>query len=139
MTAFDNDVLTDLLNGRADYQARLAAIPADQQCVPVVVAEEMIRGRLDSIRRAEAGRGPMSVIHAYDLFGRSILALHLMRLLPYTNAADALFQAWKPQKLRVGTHDLRIAAIAIAHGATLVSRNRRDYDRVPGLLLDVWN
>ena len=42
-------------------------------------------------------------------------------------------------KIRVGTQDLRIAAIATAHNATLVTRNARDYQLVPGLTLDVWN
>ena len=32
-----------------------------------------------------------------------------------------------------------IAAIAIAHNATLATRNARDFTLVPGLLLEVWN
>jgi predicted nucleic acid-binding protein len=34
---------------------------------------------------------------------------------------------------------MRIAAICIDHDATLVTRNARDYARIPGLTLDVWN
>ncbi len=59
-------------------------------------------------------------------------------MLPYTAAADALFKAWRAAKVRIGTQDLRIAAICFAHGATLVTRNARDYTQVPGLILDVW-
>ena len=35
-------------------------------------------------------------------------------------------------------HDLLIAATALAHGATLVSNNTREFRRVEGLLLESW-
>lgn len=37
------------------------------------------------------------------------------------------------------THDMRSAAICIVHGATLATRNARDYAQLPGLTFDVWN
>jgi predicted nucleic acid-binding protein len=47
-------------------------------------------------------------------------------VLSYTPQADTLYLQWRHQRIRVGTHDLRIAAICVAHGATLISRNRQD-------------
>ncbi|MFN4259177.1 MAG: type II toxin-antitoxin system VapC family toxin [Gemmataceae bacterium] len=41
-------------------------------------------------------------------------------------------------KLRIGTKDLQIAAIALAHQATLLSRNVADFAKVPGLKLKDW-
>ncbi len=138
MIAFDTDVLSELLSGRSDYVARAATLPADQLAVPIVAAEEMLRGRLDAIRRAEAGQGRASLVEAYGWFERNLSALRASRLLPYTDAADSLFRQWRQQKLRFGAHDLRIAAIAVSHAATLVTRNRRDYALIPGLQLEVW-
>ena len=50
----------------------------------------------------------------------------------------AFFHDFRSRKIRVATHDLRIASISIAHRVKLVSRNRRDFDRVPGLDVEYW-
>jgi tRNA(fMet)-specific endonuclease VapC len=109
-----------------------------EQAVPIVVIEEIIRGRFAVIRQAEAGKGRVDLPAAYDLFEESFRALAQLRSLPYTAAAETLFQSLRKAKIRVGTRDLRIAAICIVHGATLVTRNARDYALIPGLTLDVW-
>jgi predicted nucleic acid-binding protein len=33
---------------------------------------------------------------------------------------------------------LRIAAICVVNSATLVTRNRRDFEHMPGLAVDFW-
>jgi len=38
----------------------------------------------------------------------------------------------------IGPNDLLIAAIASAHGLTLVTHNTREYGRVVGLVIDDW-
>ena len=52
--------------------------------------------------------------------------------------ADTLYLQWRHQRIRVGIHDLRIAAICVTHGDTLISRNRQDYTRVPGSQVEFW-
>jgi tRNA(fMet)-specific endonuclease VapC len=34
--------------------------------------------------------------------------------------------------------DLRIASVVLDHSATLITRNRRDFERVPGLMIEDW-
>ena len=39
----------------------------------------------------------------------------------------------------IGPYDLLIAAQALEHGMTVVTRNVREFSRVPGLKIDDWN
>jgi tRNA(fMet)-specific endonuclease VapC len=138
MRAFDTDILTQILRGSPAYAERLARIPVADQAIPIVAAEEMLRGRLNTIRQAEAGKAKLSIEQAYQYFEQTLEDMRELTVLSYTSQADAHYEAWRTQKLRGSTHDLRIAAICVAHSVTLVTRNRRDFERIPGLSLEVW-
>jgi len=56
----------------------------------------------------------------------------------FTEPAIDRFESYRDQKLGVGAMDLRIAAIVVEHGGTLVTRNLRDFERVPGIELENW-
>ena len=50
-------------------------------------------------------------------------------------------QLWSDLSKRgnmIGVHDSWIAATCLAHGLTLVTENKREFRRVPGLDLEVW-
>lgn len=51
----------------------------------------------------------------------------------FDSAAAREFERLRSMRLRVGTMDLEIAAIALARNATLLSRNLADFRRIPGL------
>jgi tRNA(fMet)-specific endonuclease VapC len=138
MTVFDTDVFVEILAGNGRFVERAAAVPSDQQSIAVVTVEEIMRGRLHVIRQAEAGKGRITLGRAYELLSRSVNDFHRPTILPYTGGADLLFRGWREQRIRVSTHDLWIAAICEDHGATLASRNRRDFERVPGLSVEFW-
>lgn len=56
-----------------------------------------------------------------------------------TVAALGRFDQLTRAKLNVKGNDLRIAAIALEHSATVVTRNRRDFGRVSGLPFEDWS
>lgn len=62
----------------------------------------------------------------------------LVPIVPLSEAALQRFLVLKAQKLNVGSMDLKIAALALELGVPVVTRNRRDYERVPELNLEDW-
>jgi len=92
MIAFDTDVLTEILLGNATFVQRAAVIPVREQAVPVIVIEEIIRGRLNIIRQAEAGRVNVSIARAYELFEETFRDFRRLHLLSHTPQAEALYQ-----------------------------------------------
>ena len=139
MIAFDTDVLSDWMRGRANYVKKAEAIPPTDRYVPTVVVEEVFRARLAAVRRAESGKTKISLVRAYGLFQATVSYFSILPSLPFDDEAHTLFQQWRKAGIRIGTHDLRIAATCVAANATLVTRNRRDFDMVPDLQVEYWN
>ena len=48
------------------------------------------------------------------------------------------FERLKSARLKMSTLDLKIASIALAYDATLLSRNLRDFRQVPALRVESW-
>ena len=138
MIAFDTDVLTEILLGNAAFVKRASAIPLAEQSLPPIVIEEIMRGRLNIIRQAEAGRDSISISNAYQFFEDTFRDFRRVHVLSYTSQAETLYQEWRGQGIRTATHDLRIAALCVTHSAKLISRNRRDFEKVPGLSVEYW-
>ena len=67
----------------------------------------------------------------YDFFGE----LHIVTL---SSEAAAMFQEMRASGVKIGTMDLKTACIAINSNALLLTRNRRDFERVPGLRFENW-
>jgi len=138
MKAFDTDILTEILAGNPAYAARLANVPLADQAVPIVAVEEILRGRLNTIRQAEAGKTRVTVEQAYSLFEQTLNDVAQLTVLSFTPPAQQLVKEWRKKKIRGSTHDLRIAAICVVRPATLVTRNRRDFEQIPGLSVELW-
>ena len=138
MIAFDTNVLVEILLGSGRCVELASAIPSHEQAVPVIVIEEIVRGRLNVIRQAEAGKAKIGLEQAYRLFQETFSDARRLQILSYNASADLIYQQWRQRGIRVSTHDLRIAAICVAHGAKLISRNRRDFELIPGLAVEFW-
>ena len=120
--------------GTYDSAQRLALQPVGAVGTGVVTVEESLRGRLAQLARA--GDGPTS-IYAYGLLVEALLDFAQFPILPYNQPAEDWFQQLRP--IRIGTQDRKIAALALANQLILVTRNRRDFTRVPGLVLEDWS
>jgi tRNA(fMet)-specific endonuclease VapC len=87
----------------------------------------------------QRARNLIELVSAYQLLQGALDYFIKQQVLPFDETAALYFQQLQQQRLRVGTQDLRIAAIALANRCTIVTRNRRDFERVPGLPVEDWS
>lgn len=103
--------------------------------ITAVTCEEQLRGWLAEIHRQKR---PRDQITAYARLIRTIETLARWTILPLDDESSAAFDSLTKQRVRIGTNDLKIAAITLAHDATLLTRNTRDFAKVPGLRFENW-
>jgi tRNA(fMet)-specific endonuclease VapC len=60
-------------------------------------------------------------------------------VLPFSVAAVDRYLLLRKAHPRAGKMDLAIAAIALEQKATLVTRNRQDFEGIEGLLIEDWS
>jgi tRNA(fMet)-specific endonuclease VapC len=91
--------------------------------------QSTLRQARDDVRRAEV----------YRRTALTIESLAGWFVLPFSLTAMSRHATLLRQRLNVGSNDLKIAAAALEYGATVVTRNTRDFSRVPGVVLEDWS
>lgn len=132
----DTDTVTLQQANRATVLRRLERMPPTQVFTTVITLREQIRGRLAVIDRVEEDA---ALVQAYTQLQATINYFRQVHVLPFTNDALLKLQQLRRQKVRIGTQDLRIAAIVLSIDGILVTSNLRDFARVPGLRIENWN
>jgi predicted nucleic acid-binding protein len=84
------------------------------------------------LEREQARRAGVHLVAAEEMF-------RLFPLVPFDNSSESQFQRLRAARLGVGTLDLKIAAIALTNGLTVLTRNRSDFGRVPSLTSADWS
>ena len=79
-----------------------------------------------------------SVVRGYRLIESAMIYYNDFKILAFDEPASLQFQRLRKQGIRIGTMDLRIAAIAIANNVTLLTRNTVDFERVVNLHFEDW-
>ena len=101
-----------------------------------ITVEEQISGWFRLIRAAKT---PQQVETTHKRLANAVKTLGAWDIIPFSAAAQSRYQALLRLHLNVKGNDLRIAAIALEAGATVVTANLRDFKRVPGLLCEDWS
>jgi tRNA(fMet)-specific endonuclease VapC len=139
MILLDTDVLTLVQRASSEeYEhiaTRLDTLGEEPVCVPIVGFEEQARGWLAWIARA---RSLEQQIDGYARL-RTLLEDYQTRpILDFDEPAATEYRRLAKLRVKVGTMDLKIAAIAIANDALLISRNLKDFRKIPGLDVEDW-
>ena len=125
----DTDHMTFLERGGSEgrrVRARLLTIPPHDYATTIVTYEEQMRGWLSRVAQAHTTE---RLIGAY-----MHLSIHLdvftgIRVLRFDDRAATEFERFRRLRPRIGTQDTKIAAIAMANDATLLSRNLNDFGK----------
>lgn len=131
----DTDHVTLHFRGNSQVLHKLTLTSPDEIATTTITAEEQLRGRLAQIKKASTTE---ALAIAHQSFRQAIYDLAKLNILEFNSAAITIFEELKRQRFRVGSQDLRIAAIAIANGAILVTRNRVDFEQITGLKIEDW-
>ena len=137
MIILDTDHLSILRYREAErcvrLMANLEASPDKVIGVTIISIEERMRGWLATIKKERiAARQVPPYRELAELFN----FFNCYQIVPFDVAAAAIFESFG--RVRVGTMDRKIAAIALANNALLLTANRRDFEQVPGLRFENW-
>jgi len=133
---FDTDRLTLYERGNPLVVQHVVAQPLGDVAISAVTAEESLRGRLGYLGRPLTGAAR---VRAYSLFIGTLKLISSIPILAYDSVCEMEYQQLRGLVPRVGSQDLKIAAVALVHRLILLTRNRRDFSLVPGLLLADWS
>jgi len=103
--------------------------------VAIVTVEERMRGWLAVIAKEQSA---LRQVVGYRELTLLFEFYHEFEIAPFDEVAARNFERLRGQKLRIGTRDLKIAATALVNNAVLLSANRADFERVPGLRVVNW-
>ncbi len=109
---------------------RLASIAEADLVATIITSEEQMRGWLAYVARANTSPKQIEV---YAKLRRHVERFRLTPLLDYDEKAATFYERMRQSRIRVGTKDLQIAAIALANNAVLLTRNLSDFSKVPDL------
>jgi tRNA(fMet)-specific endonuclease VapC len=139
MIVLDTDVLAILQQGNGQLFEQLVSqlTEFDEQDVAVTIIsfEEQMRGWLAYIAQA---RSDQRQLNGYSRLHALLDDFQSRPVLEYSPRAIEEFRRLRSLKIRIGTMDLKIAAIALANDAIVITRNLVDFQRVPGLTVKDW-
>ena len=137
MIVLDTDTLTFFLRNHSGVVERMKEA-TDEIAITIISRIETLQGRFATLLKAADGaelqRGQQRLEEAERALAR------IPNVLPIDARVAAEFDRLRQNKKlkKIGRADLLIAAITLANGATLVSRNLKDFRQVPGLQVENW-
>ncbi|MGB8702832.1 MAG: type II toxin-antitoxin system VapC family toxin [Thermosynechococcaceae cyanobacterium] len=119
---------------------QVTAIAAQEQItVTIITVQELFNGWVGRINNPSQVNNLPAL---YSKFSTTVKYLQTIEILDFTIQADQCLRELLRENplLRKSRlqKDMRIAAIALTLGATVVTRNRRDFELVPGIELADW-
>jgi tRNA(fMet)-specific endonuclease VapC len=132
MIIYDTDIFTLMQRGEGREFPRLIERVCQHQRheikITIVSFEEQTRGWLAYVARAK------SLEQQITAYARLLMLLEDfsdIEVLAFDSEAAFHYDRLRKTKVRVGAMDLKIAAIALANSATVITRNIGDFSKIP--------
>jgi tRNA(fMet)-specific endonuclease VapC len=133
----DTDTLSLLQQGNPTVLQRVNSHPVSDISTAILTIQEQVQGWQGSLSRA---RSHQQIALAYERVVTRLLPVWCrFPVFSFREPAILRFEQLRSMQLNVGMMDLRIAAVALENGLTVVTRNQRDFGRVPGLAIVDWS
>jgi tRNA(fMet)-specific endonuclease VapC len=132
----DTDTLQLFQDNNPKVVGRVRAVAPSERAISVVTVEEQLSGWYTQLRQA---KGPEKLAWAYRRLAATVRFFARIEIVDFDELAIHRCEELKKLKLKVRKMDLRIAATVLERGATLVTRNLRDFQQVPGLPIEDWS
>jgi len=136
MMVLDTDIVTLLFANHVRVTERYRAA-TEEVVIAIISRIETLQGRFATLLKAADGVELQRGQERLDRAERDLAAFRVLRVDQATAAEfDRLRQNKKLKRIRRG--DLLIGSIALAHRATLVTRNLKHFRQIPGLQVENW-
>jgi tRNA(fMet)-specific endonuclease VapC len=139
MYLLDTDHLSVLQKQTGDdyrnLSGRMSGLAQADFAISVVTFHEQVIGIHSAMTNP---RKPNVLLTGYDRMQRLLSDCQTFGVVPFDRAAFDVFEAFRAKKVQVAPMDLRIASIAISQDLILLTRNTRDFAKVPGLKFEDW-
>lgn len=103
--------------------------------VSIVSFHEQVMGWNAYLSRAKKAA---DVVRGYSKLGEMLANFCEAQIAAFDQPAAEAFADLRKRRVRIGTMDLRIAAIALSRRMTVLTRNVGDFGKVPGLIVEDW-
>ena len=136
----DTDLFSlQLLPDSPEYlrlRARALELPTDDKVVTTIITyEEQTRGWLAYTAKSSA---LPHQVKAYNRLKQHLANYLKWEVLDFDPPSAKQFERLRSLKIRIGTMDLKIAAVALSNNAVVLTRNLKDFQRVPNLRVEDW-
>lgn len=135
MNILDTDTLSYFEQGRQRVVQQVISRLLSEIAITVISIEEQFSGRQAFLRKA---RTTAQIADAYQKMTNTARVLSGFHIVTFSETAIRRYNSLVAMKLNMGAMDLRIAAIALEENTVVITRNLRDFGRVPGLIYENW-
>lgn len=139
LSILDTDTLTLFLHAHPRIRASAAESRLRRRTIwrsRSSPSKTVLSGWNAEVKRA---RRDEEMVEAYRRLLQAVEFFRLVRILPFDLNTVHRYRELRRAHRRLGANDLKIAAVAMVHSATLVTANHRDFSQIGGLTIEDWS